>query len=69
MATKKQHWLVYYKQRRPGQTYWIEANAVSDKTPGEYLLMLRTEHIECESMLMWATEIDSKTAAELREHI
>ena len=69
MATTKQQWLVYYKQRRPGQAHWLEANAVTDQNPGEFLLGLRTRHVDHESVLMWATELDSKTAAALREHI
>lgn len=69
MATTKQQWLVYYKQRRTGQAYWIEANGVTNKSPGEFLLGLLTRDVDHESMLMWATELDSKTAAALREHI
>lgn len=69
MATTKRHWLVYYKQRRPGQAYWLEANAVTDMPPGEYLLMLRTKHQDHESVVMWATEVTEGTAKELRKHL
>jgi hypothetical protein len=58
-------WLVYYKQRRPGQSYWGEANAVTSETPGEFLLRLKKEFPSQESILMWAIPVDADTAKAL----
>ena len=57
-------WLVYYKQRRHGSDRWIDANAVIEKTPAEFLLSMLEKHPDCESRLMWAMEIDGDATAE-----
>ena len=60
---KMKRWLVYYKQRQYGAERWIEANAVTDQHPAEFLLYLLRKHEDHESRLMWAIPIDDEETA------
>ena len=55
-------WLVHYAQRT------TEANAVTTKHPGKFLLDMLTRHPDINSRVLWAIEIDPVTATKLKEH-
>ena len=59
---KSTYWLVHYKQRRPGQKDWLEANAVTSAHPAEFLMNMKNRNADHESILTFAMEVPEQLA-------